>query len=219
HDRTNRRRALVDLGTAAAERAPHLRRVHLHAVRNGQAVRVSGRHHAGRWHGARRVAGWPGLHPGVVRGRVTPRRAVHPSRRLSAGRRDGGGLFHRPRVARFLDGAQSGHARGDLLLRVAVPLGRRRRPVEPPRAGRPLATDPDTTTGPPPSGGIAARWGAIAARGGAPAVFPPGVGVTCPPRRPPARGVRGAYGTRHIRWRTSPTFRFTPSEPPFRNSS
>src|SRR3989449_951430 len=308
HDRTKRRRAMVDLGARAAERAPHLRRVHLHAVRNGQAVRVSGRHHAGRWHGARRVAGWPGLHPGVVRGRVTPRRAVHPSRRLSAGRRDGGGLFHRPRVARFLDGAQSGHARGDLLLRVAVPLGRRRRPVEPRRADRPLATErgdycvrmrteagsrpsaaavrvtaparaparmmtsafplksctrspwnrawliwsplstatiraspasrkrtswPAVGTATParsstvtvtnersaPSARIAARSGASAMRAGAPAVFTSAVAITAPPLWATARSVPGAYGTRHIRWSTSPSFRCTPSETPFRNNS
>src|SRR5438132_548663 len=64
-----------------------------------------------------------------------------------------------------------------------------------------------------------ARSGAIASRAGAPAVFTSWVAVTCPPRRATARSVPGAYGTRHIRWRTSPSFRFTPSEPPFRNSS
>src|SRR2546430_274654 len=138
HDRTKRRRAMVDLGARAAEPAPHRGRVHLHAVRNGQAVRVSGRDHAGRWHGARRVAARPGRQPGGVRGRVAPRRAVHPSRRVSAGRRDGGRLFLRPRVARFLDGPESGHARRDLLLRLALPLGRGRRSVEPRRAAGPL---------------------------------------------------------------------------------
>src|SRR5947199_372677 len=70
-----------------------------------------------------------------------------------------------------------------------------------------------------PSARIAARSGAIASRAGAPAVFTSWVAVTCPPRRATARSVPGAYGTRHIRWRTSPSFRFTPNEPPFRNSS
>src|SRR5438309_9248293 len=92
----------------------------------------------GGGHRARRVAARRSRHPGGVRRPVPARRAVHPSGRLSAGRRDGGRLFSRPRVARLLDGPQSGHARRDLLLRVAVPLGRRRRAVEPRRADRPL---------------------------------------------------------------------------------
>src|SRR5216110_2386765 len=284
--------------------APHLRRVHLHAVRNGQAVRVSGRHHAGRWHGARRVAGRPGRHAGVVRGRVTARRAVHPSRRLSAGRRDGGRLFHRPRVARVLDGPESGHARRDLLLRLVLPLGRGRRPVEPRRAaGRlqaycmtmrteagaspwasavrvaaparlpartmtrafplksctrsawngawliwsPLSTatiraSPASRrrtswsavgTAMParsrivtvtndksfPSAWRVERSGTSAMRAGAPAVCTCAVAITAPPLWATARSVPGAYGTRHIRWSTSPSFRCTPSETPFSNNS
>src|SRR5205807_3668884 len=42
-------------------------------------------------------------------------------------------LFHRPRVAWLLDDPQSGHTRRDLLLRLALHLGRRRGPVEPRR--------------------------------------------------------------------------------------
>src|SRR5205809_1571698 len=57
HDRTERRREVVELGPTAAERAPRRGCLSLHAVRNGEAVRVSGGHHAGRRYGAARIPG------------------------------------------------------------------------------------------------------------------------------------------------------------------
>src|SRR5439155_658626 len=70
-----------------------------------------------------------------------------------------------------------------------------------------------------PSARMLARSGTSAMLTGVPAVFTSCVTTTRPPVRATARSVPGAYTSRHMRWRTSGCFRFTPCHAPFRNSS
>src|SRR2546426_7569688 len=122
---------MADAGAVPAQRPPDRRRLPLHAVRDGQAVRVSGGHHARRGHRADHVAARHRRSARGVWGPVPPRRTVHSAGGLRPGGRDGRGVFPGPRATRLLAGAQSGASRHPVLLCLALSLRRRAGAVEP----------------------------------------------------------------------------------------
>src|SRR6266576_1202926 len=129
---------MADAGAIPAQRPPDRRRVSLHAVRDGQAVRVSGGDHARRGHRGDRVAARHRRNPRDVWRPVPPAGAVHPPRGLHPRGRDGDRVFPGPRATGLLARAQSGASRHPLLLYLALHLGRRRGAMEPRRQARPV---------------------------------------------------------------------------------
>src|SRR5439155_9145403 len=131
HDCPERRREVVELGPAAAQRAPHLYRVHLHSGRDDEALRLPDRDASQRGHRhavVRVLDRW--RHRGRRRG-LRAARPLHAPSRLSAVRGDGSGLLPVLRAPRLLAHRQQRSAPRDLLLHLALYLGRRGGAVEP----------------------------------------------------------------------------------------
>src|SRR5438552_4244517 len=129
---------MADAGAIARQRPPDRRRVSLHAVRDGQAVRGAGGEHARRGHRGERVAARHRRTPRDVWRPVPPAGAVRPPRGLRPRGRDGDRVFRGPRATRLLARAQSGASRHPLLLYLALHLGRRRGAMEPRRQAGPV---------------------------------------------------------------------------------
>src|SRR5207249_1661157 len=116
---------MADVGAVPAQRPPDRGRISLHAVRDGQAVCVSGGHHARRRHRADRVAARHRGNPRDIRRPVPAARTVHPAGRLHRRGRDGRRVFPGPCATWLLAGAEPGASRHPVLLCLALHLRRR----------------------------------------------------------------------------------------------
>src|SRR6266550_2569019 len=127
---------MADVGAVPAQRPPGRGRISLHAVRDGQAVRVSGGHHARRGHRADRVAARHRGNPRDIRRPVPAARTVHPAGRLHRRGRDGRRVFPGPCATWLLAGAEPGASRHPVLLCLALHLRRRAGANEPDKVNR-----------------------------------------------------------------------------------
>src|SRR3989475_939997 len=131
HDCPERRHEVVELGSAAAQRAPHPYRVHLHSGRDDEALRLPDRDASQRGHRHAVVRVLDRRRPRDGRRSLRAARPLYASGRVYPVRRDGGGLLPVLRAPRLLAHRKQRCAPRDLLLHLALYLGRRGGAVEP----------------------------------------------------------------------------------------